>query len=59
MSEKNKTKVTLTNNFGEYSVLVDRVDLPLPDVIEDLLKPLMFAVGYGEKTVDECFNILR
>lgn len=45
------SKITVENEYGEYSVSVKCSDLVAHEFIIDLVRPLMLAVGYAEHTV--------
>lgn len=50
------SRIVLTNENGEYSILIKRTDLTLPDTFESLIIPLLLATGYAQSTIDEYLN---
>jgi len=51
----NGTALTLTNEFGSYSVTVNDDGLTMPVLIQRLVKPVLLAAGYHPNTVDKYF----
>lgn len=48
-----KTTMTLRNQYGRYSITKNMGDLPIGDILADLVRPLLLAAGYGEKNIEE------
>ena len=46
------TKITLENENGVYSVQLDRVEMPLFDMMELLVEPVLLAAGFSQGTID-------
>lgn len=51
-----KTKLTLENEFGTYSVETSYPCVGLSDVIESLMVPVLLAAGYSPENIKEVFN---
>lgn len=49
-------KLTLEQYSTKFSVEVEHDDLPLTDVIEDLVRPILQAVGYDQRLIDEALG---
>jgi len=47
------TTMSLRDQYGECSITVNKGDLPIEDIITDVVRPLLLAAGYGEQNVDE------
>ena len=45
------TKITLEDQYGKYTVEVKQDDMPLDDLIEHLVRPLLIVTGYNEETI--------
>lgn len=52
MDTKETTTLTLTNCYGEFSVTVNQTDMPLHDVMGELVRSVLLAAGYHAKLVD-------
>ena len=50
------TELTLKNENGEYIIKVNEVSMTLSDLYEHVMKPLLLAAGYSEKTIDDVFG---
>lgn len=50
-----KTALTLTTLGREYTVSIDKWDLDLYNMRDELLIPLLLAVGYGQDNVEKLF----
>lgn len=47
------TKVTLQTQYGTVSVEIPRGDLTIPELWEEVLRPLLLGSGYSADIVDE------
>lgn len=47
------TKLTLENNYSKCIIEANRTDMPLGDLMEDVIIPLLLAAGYGQSTIDD------
>jgi hypothetical protein len=50
-----KTTITLQTEYGTVSVTVNKNDLTIHDLIDQLVKPVIIASGYHQELVDSCF----
>lgn len=48
-----ETKITLKNEYGEYSVSANRSDLAIDEAFEILIIPVLLASGYSKELIDE------
>ncbi len=53
---EHKTTLTLTNEYGSYSITVYKNDLTVDNIIEDLFEPILFAAGY-HMTLEEYYSV--
>ncbi len=51
--ERTTTTIILINNYGKYEVSVDRVDLDIYNIMDDVIKPVLMASGFAEETIDK------
>jgi len=49
--KKAHSTITLKNEFGKYRVVFNGTDLPLSEVMENLVCPVLIAAGYSESNV--------
>lgn len=49
-------KITLENYDSKASVEVKREDLNVGEVFEELIVPVLLAVGFDKKIIDECLG---
>ena len=47
-----KTKITLKNEYGVYSIEVKKEDMNIDEMFSDLIVPVLVASGYSQETVD-------
>lgn len=47
------TKLVLENEFGTYAVEVRRDELTLPELVEELLRPVLRAAGYHDDNINQ------
>lgn len=45
--------MTLRNQYGSYSITKNMGDLPIGDILADLVRPLLLAAGYSEQNIEE------
>jgi len=50
MEKSSTTTITLKNQYGEYTIVAPRQDLTLPEIMEELIEPLLLAAGYNRKS---------
>ncbi len=55
MSEP-RTKITLENEHGSFSVELSRDSMSLSDAVEYLVEPLLIAAGYDAESVREALS---
>ena len=46
------TKVIIENEHGIYSVQLDKIELTVGEVVEDIIQHVLLAAGYGQEQVD-------
>ena len=51
------TTVILRNSYSEITIQVDRDELSVEDMFDNLIKPMLFAAGYSEASITEYFEI--
>lgn len=51
--EKETTTITLENCYGSTTITVNKTDMDMDEVIQDLVRPMLLAVGYHRDTVEE------
>lgn len=54
-AEPARSKITLENQYGTYSIEAKQPTKTIQEVRENLLIPVLLAAGFGEKTVNELF----
>lgn len=50
---KHRTSVTISNEHGVYSVSVDRTEVGLDELVDDVITPALLSAGYAEATVKD------
>lgn len=50
------TKITLTTVYGTVTVEVNKTDLNMYDLIQEVIKPVLLASGYQPATVNEALG---
>ena len=50
------TSITITDQYGTYTVTKNDDDMTIGDVIEYLVKPVLLACGYSNSNVKELFG---
>jgi hypothetical protein len=50
------TTLSLSCEYGDYTVSVPREDMPIQEVVEDLFKPVLLAAGYRRESIDKYFE---
>lgn len=50
------TKLTLENDYGTYSVGINKQDLTIGSMFEDLVIPVLLAAGYQQESIDNCLG---
>ena len=50
------SKITLENQYGEYSVSTKKEDLHIAEMFDDLVIPVLLAAGYHQGSIDEYLN---
>ena len=50
------TKMTLTTVYGTATVEVNKTDLNMYDLIQEVIKPVLLASGYQPATVNEALG---
>ena len=50
------TKITLTTVYGTTTVEVNKTDLNMYDLIQEVIKPVLLASGYQPATVNEALG---
>lgn len=48
-----KTTLTLENQYGKYTIEVNKTDLSIDQLFEELIDPMLHAMGYAQETIDE------
>lgn len=51
--EQAKTTATLTTEYGSVTIVVNKTDMTLPEVFEELLEPLLLATGFSQGVIDD------
>lgn len=54
--EEKTTTMLLDDGYGAYSITVPGSDMDVPDLYDGLIRPLLLAAGYTEKSVDNYFR---
>ena len=52
MNEKQETKISFSDKYGRREIQINKGDLTISEVFEDLVLPLLLAVGYLPETID-------
>ena len=51
------TKITMKNENGDYTIKVPHIQMNIGDVVQELIIPILKAVGYGEKGIDRWIDM--
>ena len=51
------TKITMNNENGDYTIKVPHIQMNIGDVVQELIIPILKAVGYGEKSIDRWIDM--
>ena len=54
MSEK--TTATIKTKYSEVTVQVNKDDLSIDEMIEQIIRPLLRGTGYGDSTINKYFG---
>ena len=54
MDEIFGTTITMKTEYGTSEIHVNKDDMNIDDVFEELIEPLLLAVGYSKQTIDVC-----
>jgi len=54
--EKETTIISIENQYGKYTVEVNKVDLDIHSMVEILIKPVLSACGYHSELIQEVFE---
>lgn len=46
------TNMSFENSYGHYAVSLPKDDLPLDEIIDSLVRPLLLAAGYHEESIN-------
>jgi hypothetical protein len=49
-------KISLTNEYGTYTIELDKECVQLSDYIENLIIPVLLAAGFVRESLDEYFD---
>jgi hypothetical protein len=49
------TKITYESQYGSVVITVPKEDMDIFEVADDLLKPMLYAVGYADKSIRDVF----
>ena len=55
MNGKRKTKLTLENAYGTYSIEINGSDLDITEMVEQVIKPVLLSATYAPETIAEAF----
>ena len=47
------TQIILKNGYGEFAVKINKTDMNIGEMFDDLIKPVLLAAGYAEETIDK------
>jgi len=53
MENPNQTTMTVETPYGKYTIQVNSSDHTIDAFIDDIVKPMLIAIGYHHKCVDE------
>ena len=53
LKDTKKTIITLTDHYGRYTISKNKVDIPISEMFDDVIIPLLIASGYAESAIDE------
>jgi hypothetical protein len=51
-----KTSMTLSDGYNTYTIEVDKVDMGLDNLVEEVLIPLLLAATYDYRLIKEVFG---
>lgn len=49
-------KISLTNEYGTYTIELEQEYVQLNDYIENLIIPVLLAAGFVQESIDEYFD---
>ena len=47
------TSITLSTQYGTYTISIGKEDMNMEDVMGELIRPLLLAAGYHSETISE------
>ena len=50
---KNTTTISLNDGYGSYTVEVDKVDMSMDEVFQELVIPVLLASGYQRENINQ------
>ncbi len=56
MPDKKMTKITIENEYVVVNINVNQTDMVITDLINELIKPALYSLGYDPELVDGCFT---
>jgi len=51
--EQNMTSITIETSYSKITIEVDKEDMTMGELISDIIRPAILAIGYSEQTVNE------
>ncbi len=51
------TTITLQSRYGSISITIDRDDMNIMEVFEDLITPALLASGYSQETINDYLGV--
>ena len=47
------TSITIETSYSKITIEVDKEDMTMGELISDIIRPAILAIGYSEQTVNE------
>lgn len=53
MEEQKQTKLTLSTEYGEYSICLNKIDMDIYDIFGNMIIPVLISAGYSENSIND------
>jgi hypothetical protein len=50
------TEIKVVDDYGEYTIRINEIDLELHEMYEKLIRPVLLAQGYSKESIEEYFG---
>ena len=53
------TKLTLTNCYGRYEIEINKDDMTLDEMANEIIRPILILTGYNKDQINEYINEIK